>query len=244
MIKVEDAETAKEKVQLLTLEVEGYGETAPFIAKSGEITAAAVDSRRDRSGMPIEYKSKRLEDFNWNLYGEDTRAQQKIVKAYIENFNSFAISSHDLYIFSKIKGSGKSMLACCIANEIIEKYGVSVKFITIVDYIELIKDKSEEAMQRRNEIEAASLLILDDLGIGAEKGTWTQGPIFNLINRRYTDKGAVIYTSNIKINDLPYDERIVERVYADGIEIKMPETNIRRKRADEEKRAFMKKVLA
>ncbi len=36
------------------------------------------------------------------------------------------------------KGSGKTMLACCIVNEVLKEFDIPVKFISMPEYIELV----------------------------------------------------------------------------------------------------------
>ncbi len=53
------------------------------------------------------------------------------------------MSGNGLYIFSKTKGTGKTMLACVLANELIKKSdacGLNVKYVTAQGYIEMIRE--------------------------------------------------------------------------------------------------------
>lgn len=92
--------------------------------------------------MPKEYVYKRGKDFKWDCYGgSDTGAQKNIANAFIARYPEFRKSGRGLYIHSRTKGSGKTLLACCLANEVMEKYDAVVKFIQVLDWIDLVKKK-------------------------------------------------------------------------------------------------------
>lgn len=50
----------------------------------------------------------------------------------INNNTTFRKQGRGLYIYSNTKGSGKTLLACCLANEVLKKQDVSVKFTTVI----------------------------------------------------------------------------------------------------------------
>lgn len=135
------------------------------------------------------------------------------------------------------------MLSCCIANEILKHYDISVKFISMAEYIELVRDKSEEKNERINSLLEASLLIVDDIGAQVEDKDWISSAIFRLVNRRYENLLPTIYTSNVSIEQLKCDSRAVSRIYEVSIKLVMPEKSIRKKKADEMNRRFLKSVL-
>ena len=56
------------------------------------------------------------------------------------------------------------MLSCCIANEVLKSHDIPVKFISMPEYIELVKDKGEAAKTKITAVMDAVLLIVDDIG--------------------------------------------------------------------------------
>ena len=50
----------------------------------------------------------------------------------------FQREGRGLYFYSDTKGSGKTMIACAVANEILKTHDISVKFTSVTDYIEHI----------------------------------------------------------------------------------------------------------
>lgn len=233
----------KQKGALITYEIENYGVANEFYTPDGMITASQLAERQIQSGMPKEYVYKCGNDFNWSYYKSNTDQQKKLVNAFVYNFQNFKKEGRGLYIYSATKGSGKTMLSCCIANEILKKENISLKFVNVPDYIELIKDKSEISREQLQRIHDAGLLILDDVGAQVEDKAWITTALFRLIDSRYTGLRPTIFTSNVRMEDLKTDGRISDRIYATSFPVIMPEENIRRKIADKHKAAFLESFM-
>lgn len=236
-------ETNLQKGYLISLDVEDYGETSPFFIRDG-VSEREVLERSSRSWMPSDYSYKRMKDFNWDLYDENVSIQKSIANSFIEKFKEFRREGRGLYIFSETRGSGKTLLACAMANEIINRNDISVKFISATEYIELCKDKSEFSRNKIDELLNAPLLILDDIGSGQYEKEWVSSVLFRLINRRHEDLLPTIFTSNLETDDLKCDSRISDRIYEDSIPLKMPEKSIRRKKADKSISEFLERVVS
>lgn len=220
----------------------GY-ESGDIWLPDGTVSAYQIDERRSRSLMPVEYVYKAGKDFDWNKYGEDVTAQKKIANAFVMEFGSFQREGRGLYIFSRTRGSGKTLLACCLANEILEKHNITVKFINVPDYIELIKEKDDSSKEKRDSIMDAGLLILDDVGAQVENKEWISTALFRLIDRRYSNHYPTIFTSNVRVEELKTDERIADRIYAVSAPIIMPEVAVRKQIADKFTREFLSRVM-
>ena len=134
------------------------------------------------------------------------------------------------------------MLACCIANEVLNANDIPVKFISMPEYIELVKDKSEEAKEKINAVLEAVLLIADDIGATGDND-WISNAVFRLVNRRHENLLPTIYTSNVPIEGLKYDDRIISRIYEDSIPVMMPEISIRKMKADKYRQEFLNQVI-
>lgn len=169
--------TVKTKEQngvLVEYLVDNYGQSADFFVPDGAILDGQIDSRRVRSGMPVEYMSKDGKDFDWGQYSEDVEIQKRIANAFVYSFATFRKQGRGLYIYSSTKGSGKTLLACCLANEVLKKQDVSIKFATVADYIELVRSSKNEAVKEQmNAIMNTGLLIVDDIGATKEDKDWS-----------------------------------------------------------------------
>lgn len=241
--EVQVIQTPTQSGLLVSYIIKDYGVTNAFYLPDSGILNTQMDSRRSRSGMPKEYVYKIAKDFDWNQYGEDMEAQKRIINAFIMQFDKFRKQGKGLYIHSDTKGSGKTMLACCIANEVLKKHDIPVKFTSMIEYIELVKDKSEAGKEKRTALMDAVLLLVDDIGATIEDKEWISNAIFRLVNRRHENLLPTIYTSNVPIESLKCGDRITSRIYEDSIPIVMPEVSIRKKKADKYREEFLSQVL-
>ena len=118
-------------------------------------------------------------------------------------------------------GSGKTMLACCIANALMKKEQ-TVLFVVVPDLLDKIKASYDQSRapgthSEHELIETARsvpLLILDDLG--AHNYTeWTRNKIYSILNYRLNHKLPVIITTNINLEDLEehLGERTTSRIF-------------------------------
>lgn len=220
----------------------GYSTQAVFL-DDGTILDSRFDERRSRSGIPPEYAYCTLKSVDWGRYPEDTAAQQEIVNAFVAEYKDFQREGRGLYFYSDTKGSGKTMIACAAANEILKAHDISVKFINVTDYIELVKAKDDAGREKINSILEAGLLILDDVGAQAENKEWITAALFRLIDRRYTNHYPTIFTSNVRREDLKTDYRILRRIYDTTIPVVIPEVNVSRQIADKHTKEFLRKIL-
>lgn len=218
----------------------GY-DTQDIFLSDGTIQDSRLDERRSRSGMPLEYVYCTGKSIDWGKYGnEDISKQKKIVNAFVINFEMFQREGRGLYFYSETKGSGKTMIACAVANEILKSHDISVKFTSVADYIELVKAKDDMSRGKVKAILEAGLLILDDIGAQVENKEWITTALLRLIERRYTSHYPTIFTSNVRMEDLKTDSRISERIYAVSVPIIMPEVNVRRQIADKRTEEFIR----
>lgn len=221
-----------------------YGDTQDFWFPDDGIADEQAERRRSRSMMPPEYVYKRGRDFDWTLYGESVEYQKKIANAFVMRFEDFRREGRGVYISSQTKGSGKTLLACCLANEIIQSRDLAVKFIGITEYIELLKGKSEQEKDVVKGILESGLLILDDIGAEASEKEWISNAVFRLVDYRDKHMLPTIYTSNYEMEKLPGDDRIVNRIIGHSIPLPMPEVSVRNIKAKEKTGAFLKSVLS
>lgn len=229
------------KGTLVTYLVDGYGETQPYwYPATGAVYA---ESRRSRSLIPPEYVYKRGADFDWSVYGEPLDETKKIVNAFVARYKDFRKQGRGLYIFSHTKGSGKTMLACCLANEIMDRYDTVVKFIAAPDFVELVKGKQDEDREMKKTLKNAELLIFDDIGSQSDKQEWIENALFDLIGYRDRELLPTIFTSNYSLEQLKGDERTVNRIESASVPLKLPEVSIRKKKAIQRTKEFLQEII-
>lgn len=243
--KVEEFQTETKSGVLVYYRYNDVGyETQAVLFEDGTIMDSRMNERRSRSGMPLEYVYCTGKSIDWNKYGSvNIETQKRIINAFVINFEMFQREGRGLYLYSETKGSGKTMIACAVANEILKTHDISVKFITVTDYIELVKAKDDESQRNIEAIREAGLLILDDVGAQVENKDWITTALFRLIDRRYANHYPTIFTSNVRMENLKTDSRISDRIYSVSIPVMMPEVNVRRQIADKHTKEFIRKIM-
>lgn len=213
-----------------------------YIRSDMPTTKEESEFRKVRSMIPFNFIGLKGKDFNWDIYRKDVKKAKRYVNNFILKFEQFRKQGMGLYIYSATKGSGKTMLSCCILNEISDRYPVSVKFINALDLLEMTKQgyKGEEPEELRP-LYAASVLVIDDIGVQMAKD-WINTVFYRLINVRYTDRLITVYTSNIATDALNMDERIIDRIESTTYLVELPEVPVRQMKQKQEKERIFNEI--
>lgn len=140
----------------------------------------------------------------------------KRCKKYCENSNDILKNGFGIYLWGD-KGTGKTHLTSCMANELIKQY----KQVLFTNFFEISKSiratyrgQSNE-MELINKISNVDFLFIDDLGTEkvTKEGedTWLQGKIFEIINKRYNNMKPTIFTSNYSLQQLVQDRGLLDK---------------------------------
>lgn len=208
-----------------------------------------VEDIRERSNIPATYYDASIEHFKWDIYLDekgqpvDTSMQRKFVESFIANFEKWQEKGIGLYIYSKVRGTGKTYLASCICNSLMVKYKIATKFVSAGDLINL--SKQEPRQGEKNAIEVmceCKVLVLDDIGQKTTGEDWMNDLLFKIIESRYQKKLITLFTSNMKCNELRVDDRISSRIDKISQNIPLPEYSYRSREAYDEKRDFYKEL--
>lgn len=127
----------------------------------------------------------------------------------------------DGFYFWGPAGSGKTLLACIMLQELVLKYNCGGKFVDLSrQFFQRLKDSyssSDESYGNAgkilDELIEAPFLVIDDFGI--QRNTeWEQEMLYNLIDSRYSGEYPTIITSNVNINSFKdiYHGRIYSRI--------------------------------
>lgn len=200
--------------------------------------------------IPEKFKDMELSNFRADVYKlpkskEAIREACNIVKVYMSNFEQQRLKGMGLYVFSKTKGSGKTRMIVSIANELIKNY--QVKFAPSTSIIKEIKntyDKNSLISESKllEDLANVDILIIDDFG--AEKITeWVNERFYSIVNERYINQKVTIYTSNERLAELQYDERITSRIKEKVYEIAFPEESVREHIAVSNNEEILKRIL-
>lgn len=198
--------------------------------------------RREKKKSAIS-KDASLSDFDWGVYtGYDLKREERLVSQFVDHYQDFESVEHmGLFISSKTRGSGKTFLANAIANELINRYAVSTKFVNASDLLEISKQKREDGSDSLAELIGVRLLITDDIGQKRTGTDWLSDVLYRIIDKRYTAKRLVIVTSNVELQELDLDDRIVDRLYSMTLPIRLPEFCVRARDANARKQAILAK---
>lgn len=211
-----------------------------YLPESGT-TKAVSEFRRVRAMMPFEFMDKTGKDFLWSHYSADISRARNLVNQYILKFEHFQKKGLGLYISSGTKGSGKTMLSCCVINEIADRYAIPVKFVNMLDLLEMTKKSFKGDGKEIDALHQAGLLVLDDIGAQMSK-EWVDSVLYRLVNDRYINRKPTIYTSNIPIDSLKMDDRIADRIESTTYPLALPEESIRRAMRQQEKDRMLEEI--
>lgn len=194
------------------------------------------ESRLRFASIPETYMDVTFKDITAKYYTKP-ESKEKIkdvvenVKWYLERLDENIESGKGIYFWSQTKGSGKTMLAAALANELINNYKRFCKFATSLDILDEIRatynDKSENTESRLLEdLVSTPFLVIDDFG--TERVTdWVGEKFYQIVNKRYINKKVTFFTSNYDLKSLKYDERITSRIRERTYIVHFPEESVR-----------------
>ena len=196
-------------------------------------------------GFPRSFSEADMSKFDFSAYDGKADFPMRISSTFWKKYQEWEKRGKGLYIWSKTKGSGKTFLACCLAGSIQVKYRKTVKFVSVVDYLQAVKETFKQGPEVQNGIYGymnCNLLILDDLG-SEKTSEWADQELFRLVDHRMCEGKQIIVTSNVPVEALKCDGRISDRLAAMCIAVNMPEINIRRLQAETANNKFLEGIL-
>ena len=198
--------------------------------------------RRKAHGL----QDRRLYDCTFANDNGKTPGLTAKVKRYVEHWEDAVRKNIGLLLFGDV-GTGKSFLAGCIANALLEKDVpvLMTNFPTILNRMTgLFGSDRADFLASLN---AYDLLILDDLG--AERGTeYALEQVFAVIDARYRSRKPLIVTTNLTLDALKHPDDLAHaRIYDRILEICAPilfgGENLRVEKANETKTAARSLLL-
>ena len=183
-----------------------------------ERKAKAEERRAKAFGCTVEKPSRR---FGFTFANDDGRNPETtaVLKAYCANFAAHKEAGEGFVLQSVQNGSGKTFLACAVANDLIDRgYSVCVTdFLTLRDKLynpQSFKYNDKIAFLRS--LTAHDLIVIDDLG--AEKSSEFMLEVEYRIIDYLTDmKIPLILTTNYTVPELLNETDIDKRRVFDRI---------------------------
>ena len=170
------------------------------------------------------------------------KATIQLVKWYLDNLEQNIADGKGIFFWSDTKGSGKTMIATALANELISNHKKMVKFATSLDILDEIRatyDNHNEESESKllKDLVNTDFLVIDDFG--TERATdWAGEKFYQIVNNRYINKKVTIYTSNFNLKTLKYDDRISNRIRERSYLVHFPEESVREYKARKENRGI------
>lgn len=158
-----------------------------------------------------------------NYQGEENQSLI-IAKNFVKDYEEMKKENIGLLFYGSV-GSGKTYLACSIANALIEQYQISVKIRNFAQIINELQ-KGGFDFDKNAYIESlvnTSVLILDDLGIERDT-SYAKEQVYNIVNNRYLKQKPTIFTTNLSYDTIQNCKDSVEyqRIYSRIIEMCIP----------------------
>lgn len=188
-----------------------------------EIDRRREAKRVERIARNREKCFKNAQEYReWTFPADDGKGAREAVqtaKAYAEDFALYRRDGKGLLLYGGV-GTGKTFLAACIANELLDK-GYSVRMTslgTIADELWAVEDKAEYLL----ELSFCSLVILDDLGT-ERSSAYMDEMVFKIINALYSAGTPVIVTTNLTPQELAKPGTLkYSRIYDRLLEVCLP----------------------
>ena len=156
--------------------------------------------------------------------------QIRMAKRYVQHWEEMQKNSTGLLLWGEV-GTGKSFIAGCIANALLDK-GVPV---IMTNFARLLNKLTDMYAGDRNayidSFKRYPLMIIDDLGI-ERNSEFAREQVFSVIDSRYRSQLPMIVTTNLSLGELQHPEdlsrqRIYDRVLERCLPVRINDQNIR-----------------
>lgn len=169
------------------------------------------------------------------------------LRAYVEQFPDMMKSGAGLLLWGDV-GTGKTFLAACVANYLLDR-SIPVLMTGTGELLnQLMGIYPSERSDFLKSLNAYSLLILDDLGV-EHRSEFAMTQMFNIVDGRYRTGKPLIVTTNLTLQELknPPDlahARIYDRLLEMCTPLRINGQNVRQLRAQENMRRMREKLTS
>ena len=169
------------------------------------------------------------------------------LRAYVEQFPEMLKSGAGLLLWGGV-GTGKTFLAACVANALLDRSIPVLMTGTGKLLIALMGIYPSERNAFLESLNAYSLLILDDLGM-EHSSEFAMSQMFNIVDGRYRTGKPLIVTTNLTLQELKHPPdlahaRIYDRLLEICTPIRINGQNVRHLHAQEQMEAMRSRLTA
>ena len=178
------------------------------LCKCGQEKADAEKADRERWEFEQRMDRLRRDGITDPAYLQYTFAQDDqrnpkvsdVCRRYVENWEEMKAQNIGILFYGDV-GTGKSFLACAIANALLERL-VSVSVTNFPRILNSLQGSFDDERQKRiNRLQHYSLLVIDDLGVERDT-SYSVEQVYNVVDTRARSGKPVIITTNLSLKDL------------------------------------------
>lgn len=192
-------------------------------AERARLTKEWEEEERDRrlreAGLGARWRQCSFQQYELN---EGNRLALERCRDYAQQWPQQAhLREGSGLLLSGSTGVGKSHLAAAVVLALLER-GAKVLFRNTSAFLCRLKDGYAEDRSERGEmdcLEAAELLVLDDLGVERDS-PWERETLYRVVNGRYEQLKPIIVTTNADLNLL--EKSLGPRTFGRLIEMCLP----------------------
>ena len=199
----------------------------------------ALISQQKHSDLVRRLEAEGFSDpamLNWTFENDNGRSpQMHHAHRYVEQWQTMRSENLGLLLWGGV-GTGKSFLAGCIANALMEQ-DVPVRMTNFAR----ILNELNSSFSGRNEVVDKlcryPLLVIDDFGM--ERGTeYALEQIYNIVDSRYRSRKPLIVTTNLTLDEIRHPQdtahaRIYDRLLEMCVPISCIGVSLRKENAQE-----------
>ena len=198
-------------------------------AERQEIERMDEISRLKTEGLQDKY----LRDYTFENDEGYNPKEMTHAQKYVAEWETMKEKGKGLLLWGDV-GTGKSFIAGCIANALIEQRVpvLMTNFPRIMNALTSNRDIDKNAYV--DSLNKYSLLILDDLGVG-NNTAYSMAQLFHVIDSRYRSQKPMIVTTNIPLDEMRLTgeldlRRIYDRILERCLPVKVNSGSVRRQK--------------
>lgn len=194
--------------------------TVPESLRPSGVMRVRQNCRCERERYEAQEKARREQDFQIRMerlrrdgitdpaylkytFDQDDRRNPEVSDVclkYVQNWDSMKADNIGILFYGDV-GTGKSFLACCIANALLGRL-VSVSVTNFPRILNTLQGSFDDERQKRiDRLQQYSLLVIDDLGVERDTA-FSVEQVYNVIDTRARSGKPLIVTTNLSMKDL------------------------------------------